>query len=139
MKVNNEKLNKIYDKTCGLCHICHKKITLSNYGKYRTEGAWHIDHSIPRSKGGTDHLNNLYPACIPCNLTKSDSSNRWIRSTHGQSRAPYSRSRLDKISQTNTAKGAVAGASIGSFLGPGGALMGCLLGGIIGKSVSPEK
>jgi len=30
----------------------------------------HIDHVIPRCKGGTDEMDNLVTACRKCNLTK---------------------------------------------------------------------
>lgn len=33
----------------------------------------HVDHIIPRSKGGTSNKNNLITACMECNLGKSDS------------------------------------------------------------------
>src|SRR4030065_254306 len=32
----------------------------------------HIDHKIPKKKGGTDDLNNLITSCEQCNLGKSD-------------------------------------------------------------------
>lgn len=35
-----------------------------------TRAAEHVDHVIPRSKGGTDHPSNLRAACAPCNLTR---------------------------------------------------------------------
>ena len=33
---------------------------------------WHIDHVVPRSKGGKDELDNLVLACASCNIAKSD-------------------------------------------------------------------
>ena len=36
------------------------------------DGADHIDHIIPRSKGGKDVLGNLILACQKCNLRKSN-------------------------------------------------------------------
>jgi len=32
---------------------------------------FHVDHFNPRSRGGSDDLDNLVPTCIPCNLSKS--------------------------------------------------------------------
>lgn len=32
----------------------------------------HIDHVIPRSRGGTDDMDNLAVSCAPCNLSKGD-------------------------------------------------------------------
>jgi len=32
----------------------------------------HIDHIIPRSKGGTDEPFNLITSCVECNLGKTD-------------------------------------------------------------------
>jgi 5-methylcytosine-specific restriction endonuclease McrA len=31
-----------------------------------------VDHWIPRSKGGSDSLGNLFAACNPCNSSKKD-------------------------------------------------------------------
>lgn len=39
-----------------------------------------IDHIIPRSRGGTDALENLAPACAACNLSKRDRTpEEWTR------------------------------------------------------------
>lgn len=35
-----------------------------------THGRFHIDHIVPRSKGGTNHPDNLTVACARCNLRK---------------------------------------------------------------------
>jgi 5-methylcytosine-specific restriction endonuclease McrA len=64
-------LRKIFDKTGGYCYHCGKKLSFSNYGSLSGKGSWEVDHSMPLSKGGTDHLNNLLPSCIPCNRDKS--------------------------------------------------------------------
>lgn len=32
---------------------------------------FHLDHVIPRSKGGADTISNLATACAPCNLSKA--------------------------------------------------------------------
>ena len=37
----------------------------------------HVDHRVPRSKGGKDTKANLFTACEECNLGKSDKRTRW--------------------------------------------------------------
>lgn len=44
---------------CGLCQYCLK------------EKATTIDHIMPIKRGGKDHLDNLLPACEPCNSKKA--------------------------------------------------------------------
>jgi hypothetical protein len=55
---------EIFDKSEGRCHYCDESLLL--------EGAWHIEHMMPRALGGTDAPLNLVAACTRCNLAKSD-------------------------------------------------------------------
>jgi len=71
MLIDKDTINSVYDKNNGYCEYCGKKLAFTNYGKYGEKGAWHIEHSRPKVKGGTDYLRNLVPACIECNLDKS--------------------------------------------------------------------
>jgi hypothetical protein len=52
MAYTDERLNRIYDRTNGYCHICHKKLSFVNYAQYGWRGAWEVDHSKPKAKGG---------------------------------------------------------------------------------------
>lgn len=36
------------------------------------DGPFHLDHIFPKSKGGSDDLENLTVSCAPCNRSKSD-------------------------------------------------------------------
>lgn len=45
----------------GQCSYCGKRVNRSTR---------HIDHSVSRKNGGTNHLNNLRLACSDCNLAK---------------------------------------------------------------------
>lgn len=133
------RLNLIYSKTDGCCHICHSKLIFSNHGLHNAKGAWHIDHSIPRAKGGKDHLNNLYPACIYCNIVKSTSPTRQIRAKNGVARAPYSKAKKDSIKDDNASLGMIIGGVIGAIGGPIGITIGAAIGGFIGNQNSPDR
>ncbi|MGH2397006.1 MAG: HNH endonuclease [bacterium] len=55
-------LRAVFAKTNGRCHLCWRQIAFSNYAIHEARGGWEVDHSVPVSEGGTDHLNNLLPA-----------------------------------------------------------------------------
>ncbi len=55
----------VYQKTNGICAICGDSISEDNFT---------IDHIIPLSKGGTDDISNLQPACRACNEIKNNFS-----------------------------------------------------------------
>lgn len=61
-------VEQIWKKTQGKCHLCHTQ--LSQFHPRR--GIWEVDHVYPWSLGGSDHLNNLLPACQSCNASKSN-------------------------------------------------------------------
>lgn len=43
-------------------------------------GPFHLDHILPRSRGGSDAPTNLATACRPCNLSKGNKLlSEWIR------------------------------------------------------------
>src|SRR6266581_5797613 len=107
MKREEAELRAIYERTEGRCHICRKRLSLCNYGSFGKRGAWEIEHSVAQARGGTDHLNNLFAACILCNRSKGDSSSKSARQLHGYECAPYSSRRRKR--------NAVLGAGIGSL------------------------
>ena len=55
----------IWEKSQGRCYYCGK--TLNPFF-----GEFHIDHVIPVTRGGTHHIDNLVPCCLPCNSHKGD-------------------------------------------------------------------
>jgi hypothetical protein len=139
MSFDSDPLRRIYDRTEGKCHLCRKKLAFANYALAGGRGAWEIEHSVPRSNGGTDHLNNLYAACISCNRDKSDSSTRTVRSKNGFKRAPYSKSQRSENAWIGGTLGTVAAA----FLVPppirlGAMLLGAVIGATVGHEVEPD-
>lgn len=139
MAYSDEQLNRIYDRTNGYCHLCSKKLSFINYASYGARGAWEVDHSKPRARGGTNHGNNLYAACISCNRSKRHDSSRAARSRYGQTRAPYSRSKVNEDRSNNQLVGAIAGGILGARFGPGGSVVGAVLGAFFGDQNTPRK
>jgi 5-methylcytosine-specific restriction endonuclease McrA len=138
MAHSDEALNRIYDRTDGYCHLCCRKLSFHNYACYGARGAWEVEHSIARSRGGTDHPNNLYAACILCNREKSARTSRTVRSWNGRRKAPLSRARKAGVRRSNAKKGAAIGGFIGSSAGPLAALVCAAIGAQVGASFDPN-
>ena len=98
-----------------------------------------MEHSVPRSKGGTDHLNNLFPACVGCNHDKSNRTTRTARGWNGKTRAPMSPEKRKQAKTENGILGALGGGAVGfAVAGPVGAVIGVLAGGHLGASGNPD-
>lgn len=138
MAFSDEKLNRIYDRTAGRCHICGARLAFCNYGVVGARGAWEVEHSVPKCAGGTDHLNNLYAACISCNRSKGRGSTRLFRAKCGRTRAPLSVKRREQIKSSNAVAGGLLGGALGAMAGPWGMLAGALLGANAGYDEDPD-
>jgi 5-methylcytosine-specific restriction endonuclease McrA len=57
---------EVFEKSGGKCFYCGTAL--------RLDGKWHIEHQMPRALMGPDELLNLVAACVPCNLSKGDST-----------------------------------------------------------------
>lgn len=138
MSFSDQELDAIYARTSGRCHICGTKLARSNYGIRGAKAAWHVEHSIPKAAGGTDHMNNLYAACIECNLEKSDGTTKSARARNGRTRAPLS----PKMRAKKRAENAWSGAGIVGvatlLLVPELTLLGIAAGAILGHSIDVE-
>jgi hypothetical protein len=140
MIFDKERLDRIFNRTSGYCHICHRKLCRNNYGKLGARGAWEVEHSIPQCNGGTHHGNNLFAAHIICNRKKGRLTSRTARNWNGKSRAPMSIARREEAKDENTLLGAVAGGLAGFSLGgPVGAIVGALAGSQCGRTLNPDK
>lgn len=113
MAYDDYTLTRIFDRTDGDCHICGGGLCYSNYGCFGARGAWEVEHSVPLSCGGTNHLNNLFPAHIDCNRSKRACPTRVARAQYGRSRAPYNREKKRQIRRDNTVTGGAIGGAIG--------------------------
>lgn len=140
MRFTKEQLDQIYRKTSGYCHLCHTKLSRKSHGRAGQRGAWHVEHSVPRAKGGTDHLNNLKPACISCNLDKCAMTTRTARGWKGKTRAPMTVEKRKQAKSENALLGAVGGGVVGfAVAGPVGAAIGALAFGHLVGSSNPDK
>ncbi len=54
---------KIWTNGNGICHICNKPVSLELFTK---------DHVIPKSKGGKNTIDNLFPSHQECNWKKAN-------------------------------------------------------------------
>jgi len=138
MSYDKSQLREIYRKTNGRCHLTGRRLVFKHYGLIGYRGAWEIDHSRPRSCGGTDHGNNLYPACLKANRYKRDRSTKSVRREHGVTKAPLSRAKIAKIKEERAAAGFVTGALFGLRFGPPGVVICGLIGAYIGDDIEVE-
>lgn len=51
-----------YARQKGCCYYCHKRVG----------DAYHVDHVVPLSRGGSNGAENLVIACPSCNVSKQD-------------------------------------------------------------------
>jgi hypothetical protein len=54
---------RLFKKYGSVCFYCEIPLTVADAT---------IDHYIPRSAGGPNHITNLRPSCFPCNNDKAD-------------------------------------------------------------------
>ncbi len=70
IRYNDEKNKRLlYGEQGGYCHGCEHHFELRNF---------HVDHIIPRAKGGTDHISNLQLLCGACNSLKGDRPHEYL-------------------------------------------------------------
>lgn len=61
----------VWEQSDGYCSLCGKLLVKGN-GIAGQRGAWHVDHSNPRARGGSDSSRNLNAICARCNIEKRD-------------------------------------------------------------------
>src|SRR5579871_470762 len=115
----HEQLCDVYDATRGRCHVCGRKVYFTNHGKRLRRGAWHVDHVVPRVRGGTNQRDNLRAACVPCNLAKGARTVDAVRSHCRRPRTTGHVAELARLRWDRIVHGALLGALIGLMLGNG--------------------
>lgn len=138
-RFDNETRRAVFAKTSGRCHLCGDTMAYSNYDNHGARGAWEIDHSVPRSRGGTDHLNNLYGAHTGCNRSKQARSSASVRRENGRTGAPMSAEAMRKLKADDAWVGALSIGMLGArFFGPAGLLIGAIVGAIGAYAVNRD-
>ena len=61
----------LFGRQEGLCNGCKVLFPFRNFT---------VDHVVPQSRGGTDHLDNLQPLCGVCNSLKGDRPQEYLMS-----------------------------------------------------------
>jgi len=139
MSYSIDRLEDIFDRTSGHCHICGGKLAFCNYANFGARGAWEVEHSRPRCENGSDRLCNLYPAHISCNRSKQAKSTRAARGQYGRSRAPLSINRRAQAKVDNALGSGLVGGIIGAAIaGRNGLVVGALIGGKHGYDQNPD-
>ena len=95
MAYSLRQLERIFDRTGGRCHLCHGDLYFDDYAAPAVLDGWEVEHSRPRARGGTDHPNNLYAACVSCNRSKGTRSSAAFRRELGLSGPPRLEPRTD--------------------------------------------
>lgn len=75
-KTREKKVTCLYRRQQGLCAGCEKSFPLDKNG---APWGYEIDHIVPRSRNGSDDMNNLQLLCSGCNSTKRDRSMAFLR------------------------------------------------------------
>jgi 5-methylcytosine-specific restriction endonuclease McrA len=132
---SSDDLRSILESTDGRCHLCAKPLREANYAA-EGDGGWEVDHSRAVANGGTDHGNNLRPACRSCNRSKGTRDAAAFRAETGLKRPLLSKSARDKKRAQHGAIGTLVG-SVCWVAGPAAGAVGTVVGALVGAAFDP--
>lgn len=69
--VHVAKRRRVYARDGGVCHLCRGLVV---FAAVRTPSSASIDHVVPWSRGGSDHMDNLATAHLWCNMLRGVAS-----------------------------------------------------------------
>lgn len=71
---NAEVRETVWRITDGKCFYCDVDLLRCIGDEPDRSRCFHVDHLVPKSSGGPDHLSNYVPACERCNISKGAKS-----------------------------------------------------------------
>jgi 5-methylcytosine-specific restriction endonuclease McrA len=86
MSISTKLRRYILDRDDYTCQYCGEVLPAERWddapswmGGQRWRAVLHVDHVIPKSRGGCDLPGNLVTTCVPCNLSKAAKTLReWL-------------------------------------------------------------
>lgn len=67
-KVSQTKILQLFSQQQGKCYYCGQTVEISQDSKAGVS----VDHKVPKSRGGSNEIENLVLCCRSCNVLKSN-------------------------------------------------------------------
>jgi hypothetical protein len=96
-KYSTDEIYEIFIHGAEMCHLCGRRLELGAYGVNDHPRGWEVEHGNPLSRGGTETLRNLRPACIKCNRSKGSKTTAEYRKTRDDEGYYSSSLRIDDL------------------------------------------